>query len=129
MLADEITPARCSKKSVHASMWIRDVHHNPPHAISLLPDPHVAALLDHTLRVVGHYIRPMRVTEVAGERDVAADWLPLDPALRCCQSLSRSLNADVWKVVWTIKPDVTPGIDGKDRSKCLLPLRTGIVSI
>src|SRR5215217_5097004 len=111
------------------SMGIRDIHHDPPHAVSLLPDPHVAALLDHILHVVDYFIRPMRVTEVAGERDAAADRLPPNPALRCCQELSRSLNADVWKVVRTIKPDVTPGINGKDGSKCLLPLCTGIVSI
>ena len=119
-------------KNFCASLWlmgVRDINHDPPNAISLLPDPHVAARLDHILRVVDHFIRPMRVTEVTGERDAAADWLPPNPALRCCQRLSRGLNADVWKVARTIKPDVTPGINGKDRSKCLLPLCTGIVSI
>src|SRR5262245_62503691 len=100
------------------SMRIRDIHHDPPHAISLLPDPHVAALLDHILHVVDHFIRPMRVTEVAGARDAAADWLPPNPALRCRQRLSRGLNADVWKGVRTIKTDVTPGIKGENRSKC-----------
>src|SRR6185437_4955048 len=46
-------------------MLVGLVHHDAPHAISLLPDPHVAALLDHVLRVVSHFIRPMRVTEIA----------------------------------------------------------------
>src|SRR5690242_3268508 len=110
-------------------MRIRDVHHDAPHAVSLFPDPHVAALLDHVLRVVRHFIRSVRVTKVAGERDVAADGLPLDPAFRICQRVRRSLNPNVRKILRTIKPDVARGIDGIDRSQCLLALRARIISI
>src|ERR1051325_11666516 len=90
---------------------VRDVHYDTPHPISLLPNPHVAALLGYVLRIVRHFVRPMRVTEITGARNVAADRLPLDRAYSIRQRVSRGLNADVWKIARTIKPDVTRSID------------------
>ncbi len=65
-------------------MNIHDVHHDTPHVTLFSPDAHVAALLGHLLRVVHHFISAVRVTEIAGASNVAADWLPRDLALRLC---------------------------------------------
>src|ERR1043166_2587829 len=87
-----------ARKSLCMSVWGRDVHHDAPHTILLLPDPNVAALLAHCLRVVRHFVSSVRVTKIAGARNIAGDRLPLDRDLSVRQRLSRSLNADVWKM-------------------------------
>jgi hypothetical protein len=73
---------------------IRHIHHNAPHAGLLLPDPNVAATLDHVLRVVCDFVSPVCVTEIAGARHVAVDRLPRDVAFGFCQCLNGSLFAE-----------------------------------
>src|SRR5215216_3198887 len=91
---------RPGARKMRSLFWvdIGHIHHNPPRAALLLPDPNVAAALDHVLRIVCVFVSAVCVTEVAGVRDVAVDWLPRDLAPGPGQHVSRCLTADVRKI-------------------------------
>src|ERR1051325_3201593 len=108
---------------------IGHVHYNPPRTALLLPDANVAPSLDHVLCVVSMLVSAVCVTEIAGARHVAVDWLPGDLALGLGQHAGRSVTADVWKISGAIKSNFRRGVHEKRLRESVLNLIVRILSI